>query len=225
MGFFPQTPSVTRLSFVDAPDPLTGHSYFLHTLHVFVGTRGLTYVPNVPLPSTYSPDCLSSSVCNLMRRCPIHLPPLAQGVQRSPLIYPANRTQSDRQPQRIQCYKMCSIDSDLWCWDPTSQAASDDSPSQRRGRRVVSSFSFKVRACQGRVTLPRESSQGVRAPNTSSPLQSVRPEYSMSIIQSMFRLKLHIVGVKTTGVYLSTDGKPFICYFTFRGPGISRFSL
>jgi len=42
MGFFTRTPSFTNLSFVDAPDPLTGHSYPLHTLHVFVGTRGLT---------------------------------------------------------------------------------------------------------------------------------------------------------------------------------------
>jgi len=42
MGFFPRTASFTNLSFVDAPNPLTGHSYLLHTLYVFVGTRGLT---------------------------------------------------------------------------------------------------------------------------------------------------------------------------------------
>jgi len=64
----------------------------------------------------------------------------------------------------------------------------------------------------GRVTLPCKSLQGVRAPNMSSPLQSVRPEYYVSIIQSIFHLELHIVGVKTTGIYLSTDGKPFLCY-------------
>jgi len=77
IGIFPQTPSFTNLSSVDSPDPLIGHSYRLHTLHDFVGTRGLTFVRNVLLPSTYSSDCLSSSVCNLMRRRPIHLPPLA----------------------------------------------------------------------------------------------------------------------------------------------------
>jgi len=77
MGFFPWTPSFTNLSFVDAPDPLTGHSYLLHTLHDLVGTRGLTFVRNVLLPSTHSSDGLSSSVCNLMRRRPIHLRPLA----------------------------------------------------------------------------------------------------------------------------------------------------
>ena len=77
MGFFPLTPSFTNLSSVDAPDPLTRHSYLLHALHDFVRTRGLTFVQNVPLPSTNSSDCLSSSVCNLMRRRPIHLLPLA----------------------------------------------------------------------------------------------------------------------------------------------------
>jgi len=60
---------------------------------------------------------------------------------------------------------MCSIDSIRWCWDPTTQAASDDGPSQRRGWRGVLSVSFEVRACQGRVTLPSKSLRGVRAPN------------------------------------------------------------
>jgi len=69
-------PALHDLS-VDAPDPLTGHSYLLHTLHDFVSTSGLTFVQNVPLLMTHTSDCLSSSVCNLMRRRPIHLLPLA----------------------------------------------------------------------------------------------------------------------------------------------------
>jgi len=77
MGFFPRTPSFTNLSSVDAPDPLTGHSYLLHTLHDFEGTRGLDFVRKVPLPLTHSSDGLSSSVRNLMCRCPIHLLPPA----------------------------------------------------------------------------------------------------------------------------------------------------
>jgi len=77
MGFFPRTPSFTNLSSVDAPNPLTGHSYLLHILHDVVGTMGLTFVRNVPLLPTHSSDCLSSSVCTLMRRGPIHQPPLA----------------------------------------------------------------------------------------------------------------------------------------------------
>ena len=77
IGIFPRTPSFTNLSSVDAPDPLTGHSYLLDTPHDFVVTRGLTCVQNVPLLSTHSFDCLSSSVYNLMRRRPIHLLPLA----------------------------------------------------------------------------------------------------------------------------------------------------
>ena len=77
IGIFPRTPSFTNLSSVDSPDPLTGHSYRLRTLHDFVGTRGLTLVRNVLLLSTHSSDCLSSRVCNFMRRLPIHLPLLA----------------------------------------------------------------------------------------------------------------------------------------------------
>ena len=74
MGFFPRTPCFTNLSSVVAPDPLTGHSYLLHTLYNFVSTRGLTFVRNDPLPATHPSDCQSSSVCNLMHRRPIHLP-------------------------------------------------------------------------------------------------------------------------------------------------------
>jgi len=77
MGFFTRTPSFTNLSSVDAPDPLTGHSYLLHTLQDFLGTSGLTFVRKVPLLPTHSCDCLSSTVCNLMRRAPILLPLLA----------------------------------------------------------------------------------------------------------------------------------------------------
>jgi len=77
IGIFPRTPSFTNLSSVDSPDPLTGHSYLLHTLHDFVDTSGLTFVQDIPLPSTDLSDRPSSRVCNLMRRRPIHLLPLA----------------------------------------------------------------------------------------------------------------------------------------------------
>jgi len=60
---------------------------------------------------------------------------------------------------------MFSIDSGLWCWDATTQAASDDASSQRRGWRGVLSFSFEVRMRQGRVTLPCKSLRGVHASN------------------------------------------------------------
>jgi len=60
---------------------------------------------------------------------------------------------------------MGSVDSGLWCWDATTQAACDDAASQRRGWRGVFSFSLEVGVCQGRVTLPCKSLQGVRAPN------------------------------------------------------------
>jgi len=225
MGFFPRTTSFTNLSFVDAHNPLTGHSYLFHTLHVFVGTRGQTFLQDVLLPSTHTSDWVSSSVCNLMRYRLIHLLLHALGAPRPLLLYLANRIRSDGQPRCIWCYKMCSIDSGLWYWDATTQAAHDDTPSQRRGWRGVLSFSFEDRACQCRVTLPCKSVTGVCAPYTSSSLRSVRSDYSTSIIQSIFRLKLHIVEVKTTGVYLSTDGKCFLCYSTSPGLSISGFSL
>jgi len=164
MGCFPQTPSSTNLSLVDALDPLTGHSYLFHTLHVFVGTRGLTFMQKVLLPWTHSYNWLSSSVCSFMRRRPFHLPPPAHSARTSPLIYAANRIRPVRPPQRIRCYKMCSSDSGLWCWDATTQVASDEAPSQGQGWRAVLSFSFEVRACQGRVTLPCKSLPGARAP-------------------------------------------------------------
>ena len=55
-GLSPSDHLFTKMSFVDSPIPLTGHSYLLHTLHVFVGTRGETWVQNVPLPLTNSAD-------------------------------------------------------------------------------------------------------------------------------------------------------------------------
>jgi len=166
IGFFPRTPTFTNLSFVDAPNPLTGHSYLLHTLHVFVGTRGLPFVQKVPLLSMHSSHYLSSSVSSFIRRYPIHLPPPALGARRSPLLYPANGIRSDGRPRCIRCYKLCSIDIGLWCWDTTTQAASYDAPSQRRGWSQVLSFSFEVRACQGWVTLRCKFFTGVRVPNS-----------------------------------------------------------
>jgi len=93
------------------------------------------------------------------------------------------------------------------------------------GASGVISFSFEVRACQGRLSLPCKSLRGIRAPNMSSPHRSVRPEYSMSIIQSIFHLELHIVGVKTRSVYLSTNREPVLGYSTCPGPGLSGLSL
>jgi len=84
-------------------------------------------------------------------------------------------------------------------------------------------FSFEVHGCQGSVTLPSKSLQGVHAPNTSSPLRSVRPEYSRSIIQYNFRLKLHTVGVKTIGVCLLTAGKPIYVTRPLVGPAFPGF--
>jgi len=62
MGFFLRSLSFTNLSFVDAPDPLTGHMYFLQILQVLVGTLGLTFMKNAPLPATHSSASLSSSI-------------------------------------------------------------------------------------------------------------------------------------------------------------------
>jgi len=152
MGYFPWTPSFTNMSFVDLPDPVSGHSDLLPTLGVLVGTRGLSCLPHVPLPLTHSSDCLCSGVCNLMRRCPIHLLPYGYGARRLPHIYAANRMRSDRWPQRIRCYRMSSAESGLWCWDATPQA-SDDRPVQCRGQSWPLSFFTKVRSRQVKVIL------------------------------------------------------------------------
>jgi len=90
-----------------------------------------------PVTCIHSSDCLSSSVCNLMRRCSIHLLPRADGARRSPLIYPANRIRSDGQPRHIRCDKGCSTDSGLWCWEAITPALSHDVLSQRWGWRGV----------------------------------------------------------------------------------------
>jgi len=90
---------------------------------------------------------------------------------------------------------MCSIDSGVWCWDATTQAASDAARSQRWGWRGLLSFSFEVGVRQGRVTLPWKCLRGVRAANSSFPLRSVLPEYSMSIIHFLYLFRaLHRTG-------------------------------
>jgi len=135
-------------------------------------------VQNVLLPPTHWSDYLLSSVCNIMHCGLIHLLPSAYGASWSPLIYSVNRMWSDRRLQHIQCYKMCSNDSGLWCWDATTWVASDYAPSQRRGRRGVLSLFFEVRACQGRVTLLSKSLQGVRESNMMFPPPSTDFDYS-----------------------------------------------
>ena len=196
MGFFQHTPSFTNLSSVDVPDPLSGYSYLLHTLLVFVGTRGLTLLQNHLLLATYFSDCLSSSVGSLMRPHPINLLLLAQGVRRAPLMYPANRIRSVGRPRRRRCYKMCSIDIGLWCWDATSQAASDDAPSQRRGWRGVLSSSFEVGMRQGRVTLPckslQESVRLIPGKGRPPPQPMRPPEFQPRNAVWNHRLRVHI---------------------------------
>ena len=83
IGIFPRTPSFTNLSVVDSPDPLTGHSYRLHTLHDFVGTRGLTFVRNVLLLSNHSFDNLSQvsvTLCAVVRFTCFHLHKVPGGL-------------------------------------------------------------------------------------------------------------------------------------------------
>jgi len=83
MGFFPRTPSCTSLSFVNAPAPLTGHSDHLHTLHVFVGTRGLASCKTCHyLQPTLPTACLRVSVtlCALIRFICFHSHKVPEGL-------------------------------------------------------------------------------------------------------------------------------------------------
>jgi len=113
MGFVPRTPSFTNISFVDSPDPVTGHSYLLHTLRAFVGNRGSACMLNVRLYLTHLSDCLSACVCNLMCHRPVNLILPAYGARQSPLVYPANRNQADGRLGGIHCYQMSSNPSGL----------------------------------------------------------------------------------------------------------------
>jgi len=83
MGFFPRTPSFTNLSSVDAPDPLTGHSYLLHTLHDFVGTGGLDFCERSGYLRRSLPTvCLQVSVtlCAVVRFTCFHLHKVSEGL-------------------------------------------------------------------------------------------------------------------------------------------------
>ena len=79
----PRTPSFTNLSFVDSPDPLTGHSILLHTLRAFVGKRGLTFVRTSryfrPSPTK---RCLwvSVTLCASVRSTCFHLHKVPEGL-------------------------------------------------------------------------------------------------------------------------------------------------
>jgi len=98
------------------------------------------------------------------------------GARRSPLIYPASRIRSDRQPRPIPCYQMCSNDSTLWCWEATTQMTSDGGWFQRRGWRGVLSLFCEVRARQGRVTLAQKSLWGVPAAKRSTIQRALEKE-------------------------------------------------
>jgi len=63
------------------------------------------------------------------------------------------------------CYKRCSNDSGLWCWDATTQVASHNTRSPSRGQRGVLSLFFEVPTHQGTVNLPPISLRGVGVPN------------------------------------------------------------
>jgi len=92
---FPSDPSFTNLSSVDAPDPLTGHSYLHHALHVFVGTRGLTFVQmSRYLRPTLQPACLQVSVtlCSVVRFTRLHLHRVAGGLPSYTLRTGSGRT-------------------------------------------------------------------------------------------------------------------------------------
>jgi len=83
MGCFSLTLSFTNLSFVDPPNPLIGHSYHLHTLLVFVGTRGLTFLQTPSyLRPTLSTLCIKVSVTfwALVRFPCFHLHKVPEGL-------------------------------------------------------------------------------------------------------------------------------------------------
>jgi len=84
MALLPPTPSWTNMSFVDSPDPLTGHCYSLDTLHVFVGKRCQTGVKmSCAHQPTLLPSCLRVSVttCAVIRFTCFHLHMVRDGLR------------------------------------------------------------------------------------------------------------------------------------------------
>jgi len=100
---------------------------------------------------------------------------------------------------------MCSVDTGLWCWDATKQAASDDAPTQRRGWRGVLSFSFEVGMRQGRVTLPCKSLPGVRAPNRFPRIFILRTAFPFHKIPKLFRHFIPSLNLSHVGNDLGLD--------------------
>ena len=78
-----RTPSFTNSSFVDSPDPLTGHSILLHTLRAFVDKRGLTIVRTSRyFRPTSTVWCLwiSVTLCASVRFTCFHLHEVSEGL-------------------------------------------------------------------------------------------------------------------------------------------------
>jgi len=83
MALLPPTPSWTNMSFVDSPDPLTGHCYPLDTLNIFVGKRCQTWVKmSRHHQPTLLPGCLrmSATTCAVVRFTCLHLYMVRQGL-------------------------------------------------------------------------------------------------------------------------------------------------
>ena len=95
MVLLPRTPSCTNSSFVDSPDPLTGHSILLHTLRAFVGKRGLTIVRTSRyFRPTSTMWCLwiSVTLCASLRFTCFHLHKVSEGLPSYTLRRGSSRT-------------------------------------------------------------------------------------------------------------------------------------
>jgi len=226
MGFFPRTASFTNLSFVDAPDPLTGHSCLLHRLHVFVGTRGLPFVQaSRYLQPTAPTICLQVAVdlCPVFRfTCPqLHMVP--EGL---PSYTP--RTGSVRMDGRdvsgvIRCVPF-TVFIGVGTQLPRRPAMTRHPKAGAGGGCYL--FSFEVRPCEGRVICPvnpyRESVIVLRAPLFELVIPNTLMFYYT--LNLPFQAQ-HSRGKNQLHFCLSAEGKPFLCYSTSPGPTISGFSL
>jgi len=81
--FSPRFHSVPKCIFVDSPDPLTGHSYLLHTQCVFVGKKGpLVWNCAVTFDTHCSTLCFGVLValCSRTRLTCLHIPQVPEGL-------------------------------------------------------------------------------------------------------------------------------------------------
>ena len=180
---------------------------------------------NVLLPSTHSSDYLSSgsvTLCAVVRFTCFHLHKVPGGLPSYILRTGPGRTDGRDVYGVIECVPLIVV-FDVGTQLPT-RSVMTLRPNARAGEGC---YLFPSKLVCGKVGLlcpVNPYGESVRL--TGAPLFEVFVPNTLCLLYNLFfHLELHIVGVKTISVYLSTAGKPCLCYSTSFWPGISGFSM